>query len=258
MKNFFCTICFFLFAWNAAGQEFKTLKWIIRPSAGATFPLTTLKGGYITDPLIDFSGNTFYWQFISSSWFFSNWGIEFSFMGNLPRKPINRHNRFVTAVENRFGKDYYATTTSGAMYAFHSMAGGSIEKGGIGPVYKMESGRFVFMGRALIGVTSFYSDYASARLKAKDSNEILQLNWSTDDGAAKDFLTFNPSVSLGCRLSKRFILNFDVNYWLYNIRIDYSETMRNPWTGFTQTQDFSYSSLINEFSLGAGFMIVLK
>jgi hypothetical protein len=248
----------FLFSLQVFAQEHKPIKWAVRPSAGKTFPLTTLPGGHITDGLIGFSGNTYYWQLLSVSWFFSNnWGAEFFFNGNHASSVGNRYNRFVEAVEQRFGDEYYTTPSSGAIYPYLSALGGSIERGGIGPVYKIEKGNFLFIGRAMIGVTSFYTDFGYATLKEKGGNERLHVHWSARD-AVKDYFTFNPSFTFGYRLSRRIVLDFDFNYWLYHVGTRYTETITNQYTKEISKQTFQYSGLINEISLGAGFMFILR
>jgi hypothetical protein len=240
-----------------AQEEVKPIKWVVRPSFGFTLPITTLSGGYITDDLIGFDSHTHYWQLISAAHFFGNWGIEFSFSGNNSSELDGRYNRFISAVEQKYSENYFVTAGSGASYSESNPFGGAIEKGSLGPVYKIENRRLVMMVRAMIGTTSFDTDWGSADLKEKGTNELVHIDWSTGR-AVKDIFTFNPSFTVGYRFVKRVALDFDLNYWIYNINFDYTETIENMNTHEIQSQKYLYSDLINEVSFGIGLMIVLK
>ena len=143
------------------------------------------------------------------------------------------------------------------MYLTSNILSGDIGKSSLGPVYKLEKNRFVFIGRALIGSTAFDTDWGSASLKEKGTNELIEIDWSSGK-SFKEYLTFNPSFTLGYRILDRLVLDVDFNYWVYNIDFEYTETIENLYTKTTVTQHFPYSSLINEFSVGFGLMIVLK
>ena len=194
-------------------EELKPLKWVVRPSFGVTLPVTTLSGGYITDELVGFYGNTHYWQLISATRFFNKWGIEFSFSDNNSSALDGRYNRFVTEVENKYSGNYFVNASSGADYTEPNSIAGPIEKGSIGPVYKIENQRLVMIARAMIGTTSFDTDWGSADLKEKGTNNLVHIDWSTGR-VVKDCFTFNPSFTLGYRVLKWVILDFDLNYWI--------------------------------------------
>ena len=238
-------------------QENEPIKWIVRPSFGYTLPLTNLNNRYITDNLVSFDSPTYYWQFISTTYFFSNWGIEFSFAANHSSNLNDRHNKFTSDIEGKYSQDYFVTTNSGAFYSDFNIVGGSIEKGSLGSVYKIERNNLIFIGRAMIGVTSFDTDHGNCNLKGKDSNERINIGWTTGR-PVKDYFTFNLSFSLGYRIHKRIALVFDINYWIYNIDFEYTETITDLNTNEIQTQKYTYSNLINELSAGIGLMIILK
>lgn len=240
-----------------AQEEFKPIKWVVRPSFGMTLPITSLSGGYITDDLIGFESKTYYWQFISAAHFFNNWGIELSFAGNSSSVLQGRAERFIAKVENKYSEKYFVTASTGASYSDPNPIGGAIEKGSIGPVYKIEKHRLVYIVRAMIGVTSFDSDWGAADLKEKGTNETMQIDWSTGR-PVKDIFTFNPSFTFGYRVFNRIVIDFDLNYWMYYINFDYTETKEDMITQEIQSQKFAYADLINEVSLGIGLMIVLK
>lgn len=261
-KDVGLTIVFLLYVFMSmnAQEKFSPIKWVLRPSGGYTIPISSLSGGYITDNLFKYESNTYYWQFISSAYFFNNWGIEFSFSGNDNASISKRYDRFVNEVTNKYSDKYFVRVSSGCLYdddVDNVHIGGSVEKGGIGPVYKIEKDRLLLIGRALIGVTSFYTDWGSAKLKGRGTNEIIQIDWGADR-PVKDYLAFNPSLTIGYRLSNRIIVDFDINYWLYNIDFKYTETLENLCTGAIQTNEYPYKNMINELSFGVGMMIVIK
>jgi hypothetical protein len=253
----FVLICLLIPVHIYSQEELKPLKWVVRPSFGITLPITTLSGGYITDDLVGFESNTYYWQFISAAYFFNNWGIEFSFAGNNSSTLDGRNDRFVSEVENKYAGNYYVTASSAGSYSDINPIGGAIEKGSIGPVYKIEKQRLVLIMRAMIGVTSFDTDWGAADLKEKGTNELVNIDWSIGR-PVKDFFTFNPSFTFGYRVLKRIVLDLDLNYWIYNINFHYTETTENMNTHEIQSQKYSYVDLINEVSFGIGLMIVLK
>jgi len=109
----------------------------------------------------------------------------------------------------------------------------------------------------MIGVTSFKTDWGSADLKGRGTNELIKIKWSSDK-VPKDCFAFNPSFTLGYRLLDRIVLDFDVNYWVYNIDFDYTESIKNLNTNEVQLQTYQYSNLINEVSFGVGFMFIIK
>lgn len=240
-----------------AQSDLKPIKWVVRPSFGKTLSITKLSGGYITDNLVEFGSNTYYWQFISSTYFFKKWGIEFSFSGNHSSKLNSNYDIFISQVENKYSENYFVTAASGAAYSDFNIVSGTIEKGSIGPVYKIEKDRFVLIGRAMIGTTSFDTNWGSADLKGKGTNELINIHWS-NDRVLEDCFSLNPSFTFGYRLFDRIVLDFDVSYWIYKIDIDYTETIENLNTSEIQSQSYTYSDWINELSFGIGLMIVLK
>lgn len=259
MKKTCSTICMLclLFLTVSAQDTYNPIKWVIRPSYGQTFGVNKTNFGFITDNLTTYASQTFYWQVISSTYFFNNWGLEFSFMGNHNNQLNNRFEKFSNAVSKKYSDRYYITLRSGSEYSDFNIVGGSVERGSLGPVYKIEKNRTIFIFRALLGVTSFYTDWGSATLKEKGTNTILTLDWSADK-VPKDFITLNPSFTVGYRFAKRFVIDLDINYWLYNLKFDYVETAKNLITDELASTTYHYKRLSNDLSFGIGFMIILK
>ena len=53
----------------------------------------------------------------STTYFFSNWGIEFSFSANHSSSLNDRHDKFTSDVEKKYSENYFVTTGSGASYS---------------------------------------------------------------------------------------------------------------------------------------------
>lgn len=132
-----------------------------------------------------------------------------------------------------------------------------MERGSIGPIYKIEKNRTICIFRGLIGVISFSTDWGSVYLKEKGTNSISDIHWSADR-VVKDFVTFNPSFTFGYRITKRIVLDFDINYWFYNLSFSYQETNTNFITEETIITSYHYKKLANDISFGVGFMIVFN
>ncbi|MEI6089041.1 MAG: hypothetical protein WCR42_01175 [bacterium] len=240
-----------------AKDNYKPIKWVVRPSIGITFPLTKVQGGYITDGLIDVTKKSMYLQYISSTLFIGNFGIEFTYYENKNVSNTDRFNKFVNTVNNKYGDKYFAETSSSSYFQDSEYDNINFGKGGLGPVYKFEKDRWLVIARTLFGVTSITTDWGSTTLKGKGTNEIINIDWNSGKNF-KDNVTFNPSLTIGYRIAKRIVLDFDLNYCMYNINYKYIETIKNVNLDETTTNNYYYSNQFKEFSVGFGFMFVLK
>ena len=238
-------------------DDVKPIKWVIRPSVGSNLPITKLSSGYITDNLFGFTNNSYYWQFISTSYFFNNWGIEFTMSGNHNSVLDDRYGRFISDVNKKYNEKYFVHAGSGAQYSDFNIVGGSIEKGSFGPVYKFESNKNIFIGRFLLAVISFSTDWGDATLKSKGTNDIIYVRWETNS-VNNDFWGLSPSFTYGYRLFDKIFIVLDINYRVYKINFNYLETSNNLNSEEKITKVYAYSNWINELSFGLGFMFVIK
>lgn len=260
MKRSIIIICFcgITILSISAQDPYKPIKWVIRPSVGETFTINKKNFGFITDNLTTYASQTYYWEVLSTTLFYRNWGIEFFVSGNQNKQLKNRFDKFSNRVTEEYSDRYYVTVSSGCEFSEnYTPFGGPIDKFSLGPVYKIEKNRTIFLFRSLLGVTSITSDWGSAVLKEKGTNTILDASW-TSDKVGKDFFTFNPSFTIGYRIIKEIVLNFDINYWLYNMEFSYNETIINRDTRAGITTNYHYSRLLNEISFGVGFMYIIK
>jgi hypothetical protein len=239
-----------------AQDEYKPIKWFIRPSFGSTIALNPKTFGFITDNLTTYTNQTIYWQ-ISAGFFSKNWGIEFYYMKNYNDQLKNRYNEFSDDVTQKYGDKYFMHISSGMSFDFEYPTGIILERGSIGPIYKIEKNKALYIFRGQIGVISFSTDWGSAYLKEKGTNSIIEVNWSADK-VVKDFLTINPSFTFGYRITKRIVLDLDINYWLYNLDFKYQETSTNFINEQTNTTYYHYKRIVNDISFGVGFMIVIS
>lgn len=250
-------LSFFIFICAESQIQYDPIKWFVRPSFGSSFALNPKDFGFITDNLTSYSNQNFYWQVISTGHFFNDWGIEFYYLRNYNNQSKDRFNRFSTEVSNKYGNGYFIDINTGFYYDKSTSQGNLLERGSIGPIYKIENNKTIFIFRGMIGVISFSSDWGSAYLKEKGTNSIVDVNWSSDK-TVKDFFTFNPSFTFGYRITKRIVLDFDINYWFYNLDFKYNETRTDFITTETVNTGYHYKRLSNDLSIGAGFMIILK
>lgn len=237
----------------SAQDPIKPMKWLVRSSADLTIPLSKTNYGYITDNLSDNKIGTFGWQIISFTRFFNNLGVEMSITANFNPHQRNSFDRFSNAVNAKYSDGYFADISSGCIYNEPP----NIEKFSMGPVYKLQKRRIIYIFRFLMGSTSFYTNFGSAILKEKGTNTILDIHWSPG-AVPNDFFTLNPSITTGYRVTKRLFLNLDLNYWVYNMDFTYKETIKDINSKNIITTDYHYRNLVNELNIGIGLMITLK
>jgi hypothetical protein len=239
-----------------AQDEYKPIKWFIRPSFGSTIALNPKTFGFITDHLTTYTNQNIYWQ-ISAGFFSNNWGLEFYYMRNNNNQLKNRFNEFSDEVANRYGDKYYMNISSGSYYYdFENSSELIMERGSIGPIYRIVKNKAIYIFRGQIGVISFSTDWGSVYLKEMGTNSIIDVHWSADR-VVKDFMTINPSFTFGYRIAKRIVLDLDINYWFYNLDFNYQESSTNFITGQTDITTYRYKRIANDLSFGVGFMVVL-
>lgn len=97
-------------------------------------------------------------------------------------------------------------------------------------------------------------------LKRKNSHEIIKLNYSTfdeDSSSSESFYSMSPYFSVGYRLSKRLILNFDVGINAYKVNFNYKETEHNWLTDNTVLKTYPYNKWVAGVNFGLGFWVVI-
>lgn len=230
-------------------------KWYFKPAAGVNLPVTKLLTGEISDYLLEYDDYSWYGQLIAGGYFFnSTWGLEFSFQPGYSGKLSGRAEKFANEVELEYGDSYFVTVGSSAAYSQSDFSGGTIQRGYLGLVYRIEKPHIVILPKFSIGVTSFYTDFGSATLKEKGTNTLLKLRYESGQ-RPNDHLTLAPSVTIGYRLSKRVLATMDAMYSYYKTDIVFTEELRNTFTEEVSNRSFEYRRQLNTFSLGLGLIV---
>jgi hypothetical protein len=260
MKKLIVLIMFSSLLEYTFSQESSSLypKLYIKPATGINIPVTSLFSGEVTDYLFEYNDNSFYWQILSASYFISpKWGIEFTYQAGYSIKISSRVDKFNKNIEEKYSANYFVTPSSGAQYGHFSIIGGSIERGYLGLVYRLEKPNFIFLPKLSIGVTSFYTDWGKAYLKEKGANTLYELSY--DSGKRpNDHFTIAPSVTFGYRLSKRLIANFDILYSYFHTDIEFIKELRNTYTDEITTETINYKKNMHTLTMGLGLLIEFK
>lgn len=232
-------------------------RWYLKPAVGLNIPLTHLLSDRITDNLVDYDDNSFYWQVLSATYFVSpKFGIDLTIQAGHSFDISGRAARFNSDLKEMYSDKYFVSPRSGAEYDDFSPILGSIERGYLGLVYRIEKPKYLILPKILIGVTSFYTDWGSADLKEKGSNTMYVLTY--DSGKRpNDHLMISPSVSLGYRFSKRILANLDIFYSIYKADFDYQEELRNAFTDVVLVKNMGYHKTIHTLTIGMGMIIEL-
>jgi hypothetical protein len=243
----FLWLMLFCFSTVACAQEKKNhSRWFIKSGFGYTNCLNTVGDDDLYESLSGFSKQTFdIITPISTSFFFGekkNWGID-----------------MLLQISIREGKDFddYAASTYSDMYypgkSYSDKTDDVIVRFGAGVCYKLEKNRFIFIPKALIGVTSFTNDNVSMVLKRKDSNETYSVKYTVNGG--NDSFTLMPCISLGYRLNRVLILTFDTMYSLYKTNFTYTETITNNYTRQQEIKIHKSNSPVNNLGFSIGLTV---
>lgn len=249
-----------LAAFNGAFGQEKTnsySKFYLKPAGGINLPITKLLSGDITDNLIEYDDNTYYSQFVSGNYFFSpKWGVELTYQTAGSEKINNQNVDSNSALEKKYGDTYIVSWKSYANV--HLFMGGSIHKGYLGVVYRIEKPRFVIMPKFALGITSFSTHSKTVFLKEKNSNSIYELSFEPEKKVNDNFM-LAPSVTFGYKFSKRIMANVDVQYSYFKTNIKYTEEKTNLFNEEKTTiQTIDYKKNIHTLSIGLGLIIQLK
>jgi hypothetical protein len=173
------------------------------------------------------------------------------------QNPRNRHDQFVKDANLKYGNKYYTSISSSAVDDYLNDTSNPIVRGSLGPSYKIERNRLIFVGRMMVGIVSITNNSGRARLKEKGTNELLNIRWDSRH-ATKDCFSVHPSFTFAYRVSRRITFNLDLDSWLYKADITYKETITNAVSHNIATNRYRYSHLMNDVSVATGIMIIFK
>lgn len=234
------------------------LEWQTRPNIGINIPITKLLNGSITDDLFAYGDNSTYWQVLSVTCFFNkHWGAEFNFQGMTAGNISKRGDNFSNVIKSKHGDNYYVTPSTGASYDDFDYVGGDFGRGFIGLIYRFEKRKFFIYPKFSIGVTSFHSDWGTALLKQKNSNNLLKVTY--DSGKRpNDHFILATSTAIGYKLSKKIYLNIDLMTSYYKTDITFIEKTTDLNTNISTSKNYRYNKDIFTLSFGGGLIYVLK
>ncbi|MDP1727269.1 MAG: hypothetical protein Q8M15_10840 [Bacteroidota bacterium] len=259
-KQYFIALVLSILTMHLSAQESLNYKSKLQtnPSVGINIPITKLLNGKLTDYLIEYDDQSYYWQIISGTFFFHKyWGIEFNFQANSSNSISKRADNFLQSMQSEYGNEYFVTPSTGAGDEKVSIISGNFERGYLGLIYRIESEKYFIYPKIAIGVTSFYTDWGKAYLKKKNFNDIIEISYSSGK-APNDFFIIATSATFGYKLTKRIFFNFDIGVSHYKTDLTFIKTMTDINSGQSTKEDFAYKKNVFNLSLGTGIIIVIK
>ncbi len=222
-------------------------------------PLQKMFQEEVTDHLLGYDDRSVYWQVLNLTYFFhQRWGVSVSYQPMTSGRISKRDERFRQQLEQMHGDHYFVEASTGAAFEEFSLFSGHFERGFIGIVYRTETDRFYIYPQLSVGVTSWSTDWGSAFLKKKNSNEVYRLLYETEDERrVKDRIMLASSVSAGYKLLKDVYLNFDLMLNYAPNKFTYISTLTDLNTHTVATGSMPYRRDIFNFSAGAGIIVVL-
>lgn len=240
----------------AKAQDHKRLysRWDFQPAAGYNFSNTTLETGEITDYLIDYDFNNFYWQPVSATFYLFNFlGIEITLQESSSDKGDNSE-KFEQTLDETYGEKYFISHTPN----YHQSEGfvGDILTGYYGIVFRYQTNKFQWKAKMQIGSMSFSNDTETISLKEKGSNNQLQVIYSSSTQEPTSTI-IAPSLYAAYRIYKLFLVHVNFNFTYTNINFTYQEEITNLVTSESQFRAIPYSETLRKFAFGAGITIEL-
>lgn len=241
----------------SAQSEFEPVRFFYRPSIGVVFPTRSFPTNDIPGNLIGTQFQNIYCKPLAIGFFYRNIGIEGQVTLSPAGNPQSRHDQFVKDINLKYGNQYYANIYSSAMDDYLNSTSDPIARGSLGPAYKVERNRLIFVGRIMLGVVSIITNWGHVRLKEKGTNELLNIKWDTQY-ATKDCFSLHPSFTFAYRVNRRITFNLDLDSWFYNADATYKETITNAVSGDVTSTEHGYSHFMNDVTVGLGIMVIFK
>jgi hypothetical protein len=137
-----------------AQPEYKPITFFYRPSVGAMFATRSFSSNHIPDNLIETKFQNLFCQPLSVGFFYRNIGIEGHLALSPVQNPQTRNSRFLKDIHLQYGDRYYTTISSSVTYDYSGDSSDPLTRGSIGPSYKIEKNRLIFVGRMMVGAVS--------------------------------------------------------------------------------------------------------
>lgn len=237
---------------KAQEQQRLYSRWDFQPAVGHNFSNSTLETGEITDYLIDYDFNNFYWQPVSATFYLFNFlGFEITLQESNSDKSDNSDS-FDQALEQEYGDRYYISYSPN--YHSNNAILGDISTGYYGLVFRYQNNRFQWKAKMQIGSMSFENDTETVILKEKNSNNQLQVSYRTSSQEPTSTI-IAPSIYAAYRVYKLFLVHLNFNFTYTNINFTYHEEITDLVTNESQFRTIPYSETLRKFAIGAGITI---
>lgn len=224
-------------------------RWQTRIVFGTDIPIKKFLRGDVTDYLMEYDNNSGYMQFFNSSLFVSrHWGIDAGYQIQLAYTG-NQESNFRRGMEAEYGNAYYVTTSTSG---YDESRG----RGNLGVIYRFESKRFMVYPKFSIGFTTFGTHGATAYLKEKNTNNIVQLKYNAKRFSSTPF-TLIPSVSLGYRVANRFAVNVDIAGAYFRSNVSYTKQTQDLYTKVLSTENIAIKRSALALSVGFGIVFTI-
>ncbi len=240
-----------------AQREYKPIRFFYRPSIGTMFATHSFSPEHISGNLIDAKLQNIFFQPLGIGFFFRNIGLEGHLALSPGQNPRKRQNQLAKDINLKYGDQYYTTLSSSITYDYSGDSSIPPPRGSIGPSYKIEKNKLVLIGRIMVGAVSINTNWARVRLKGKNTNELMSIDWSTEY-ANEDCFAVNPSFTFAYRINRRISFDLDLDSWFYKADVSYKETIANALSGSTIKTEYRYKYFMNDISVGLGIMVVFK
>ena len=249
---------FVVFAWfnfqiaNAQEQQQPYSRWDFQPAVGYNFSNRTLETGEISDYLIDYDFNNFYWQPVSATFYLFNFlGFEITLQESNSDKSGNS-DKFDQALEQHYGDRYYISYSPN--YYSNNAILGDISTGYYGLVFRYQINKFQWKAKMQIGSMSLENGTETVTLKEKGSNNQVEVSYSSSTQEPTSTI-IAPSLYAAYRVYKLFLVHVNFNFTYTNINFTYQEKITDLVTNERQFRTIPYSETLRKLAIGAGITI---
>ncbi|MEL7222744.1 MAG: hypothetical protein AAGJ93_15590 [Bacteroidota bacterium] len=225
-------------------------RWSFRSNAGTAFPLAKLKSGAITDQLIDYDDQYFYWQFAALEYYFkNNLAVCLMLQGHSFTDPKERGKRMDAVLRERFGDDYFISTSP---YSFGDRLNMNANLY-LGVAYAKRFRRFSLIPKVQLGFTSFFANTLNVYLKERNTNNRLQVVYDFSTlRRPQDNFTLLAGLLSEFNLSPTISLDLNLQTYFFKTRFDYEEEIRDTYTEERIRRSIDYQKVVGTLSLGLG------
>ncbi len=249
-KRWVWSVFFYLLSSWLLAQQQGPYQWSVRSNAGAAFPLARLKSGEVTDQLIDYDDQYFYWQFASFEYFIKdNLALSVSLQGHAFTDADQRGMQMDAELQERFGDNYFISTSP---YSFGPKLNMNANLY-LGLAFAKRYRRLSLVPKVQIGFTSFFINALNVNLKERNTNTRLQLVYDFSTARRpQDNFTLLTGLLTEFQLAQNLSLDLNLQTYFFSTRFSYQEEIRDTFTEERVSREFDYRKVVGTFSIGLG------